>query len=290
MKKFTYLWPTTLKEAFSLLASHGEKAKLIAGGTDVMVWIKTMPEAPEFLVALKHIPELTHIATNGSFRIGSCTTLTEIARNPVIREQLPVLIDAVENIGSVQVRNVGTIGGNICNAAPSADTGVALLTLGAKVRIVSAAGEKTVALEDFFLGPNKTIVAPGEIVAEFLIPQPQPHTGSAYWKHTRRKALQLPLIGIAVALSFGDDLLTCKDAKIALGVAAPTPMRVKEAEKILIGGKIDDALLHQAGQAAAKESRVRDSIRCAAWYRRDMIEVYVRRMGNLARERARNAG
>jgi len=289
MKKFTYLWPTTLKEAFSLLESHGEKAKLIAGGTDVMVWLKTMPEAPELLVALKHIPELTHIAANGSIRIGSCTTLTEIQRNPIIREQLPVLIDAVKNIGSVQIRNVGTIGGNICNAAPSTDTGVALLTLGAKVRIVSATGEKTVELEDFFLGPNKTVLAPGEIVAEFVIPQPQAHTGGAYWKHTRRKALQLPLIGIGVGLSLEDDLLTCKDAKIALGVAAPTPMRAKEAEKILIGGRIDDALLERAGEAAAKESRVRDSIRCAAWYRRDMIKVYVKRMGALARERALKA-
>lgn len=287
MNQFTYLWPTTLKETFLLLESHGEKATLIAGGTDMMIWLKTTRKPPAVLVALKHIPEFNHISANGSIRIGSCTTLTEIQRNPVIREQLPVLIDAVSNIGSVQIRNVGTIGGNICNAAPSSDTGVALLTLGAKVRIVSSTGEKTVELEDFFLGPNKTILAPGEIVAEFVIPQPQPHTGGAYWKHTRRKALQLPLIGVGVTLSFEDDLLTCNDARIALGVAAPTPMRAKEAEKILIGGTIDDALLTQAGEAAANESHVRDSIRCAAWYRRDMIKVYVKRMGNLARERAR---
>lgn len=289
MNKFAYLRPATLKEAFSLLENYGEKAKVIAGGTDVMVGLKATREEPEFLIALKHLPELSYISGNGSIRIGSCATLTEIQRNPVIRERLPVLKDAVDNIGSVQIRNVGTIGGNICNAAPSSDTGVALLTLGAKVRIVSSDGEKTVGLEDFFLGPNQTILAPGEIVAEFIIPQPQPHSGGAYWKHTRRKALQLPLIGIGVTLSFKDDLLTCTDAKIALGVAAPTPMRAKEAERILIGHTIDNALLKQAGEVAVKESRVRDSIRCAAWYRRDMIKVYVKRMGDLAWERARNA-
>ena len=289
MNRFAYLLPKTLKEAFLLLENYGEKAKIVAGGTDVMVGLKTTRKAPEVLIALKHIPELNHISGNGSIRIGSCTTLTEIQRNPVIRERLPVLKDAVDNIGSVQIRNVGTIGGNICNAAPSADTGVALLTLGAKVGIVSSSGAKTVELEDFFLGPNKTVLAPGEIVSEFIIPQPQPHTGGAYWKHTRRKALQLPLIGIGVTLSFEDDLLTCKDAKIALGVAAPTPMRAKEAERILIGCNIDNALLNQAGEAAVKESRVRDSLRCAAWYRRVIIKVYVRRMGNLAGERARKA-
>ena len=288
MNKFTYLWPRTLKETFLLLENYGEKAKLIAGGTDVMVWLKTTREAPEVLISLKHIPELNNISVNGTIRIGSCTTLTAIQRSSIIREKLPVLKDAVDNIGSVQIRNVGTIGGNICNAAPSADTGVALLTLGAKVRIVSSGGEKTEDLENFFLGPHKTILASGEIVSEFVFPQPPRHTGGAYWKHTRRKALQLPLIGVGVTLSFEDDLLTCTDAKIALGVAAPTPMRVKEAEKILIGCKIDNDLLNKAGEAAVKESRVRDSIRCSAWYRRAMIKVYVRRMGNLAWERARN--
>jgi CO/xanthine dehydrogenase FAD-binding subunit len=289
MNKFAYLRPVTLQEVFSLLKDYGEKAKVIAGGTDVMVGVKARKEVPAFLIALKHLPELSYISGNGSIRIGSCTTLTAIQRDPIISERVPVLKDAVDNIGSVQVRNVGTIGGNICNAAPSSDTGVALLSLGAKVQIVCSDGERTVALEDFFLGPNKTILAPGEIVSGFVIPQPQPYTGGAYWKHTRRKALQLPLIGVGVTLSLGEDLLTCKDAKIALGVAAPTPMRAKEAERILIGHKIDNGLLDKAGEVAARESRVRDSIRCAAWYRRAMIKVYVRRMGNLACERARNA-
>jgi len=287
MKRYDYLKPTTMEEALSLLVQYKGKAKIVAGGTDVMVWLKTKWEAPEVLISLKHIRELNHISENGSFSIGSVTTLAAIQKHPAIRKEFPVLIDAVNNIGSVQIRNVGTIGGNICNAAPSADTGVALLTLGAKVKIVAANGGRTVSLEDFFLGPNKTVLTSEEIVSNFTIPRPQPNSGGAYWKHTRRKALQLPLVGIGVTLSFEDDLATCKDAKIALGVAAPTPMRAKEAENVLRSKQISEALLREAGETAAKESRVRDTVRCSAWYRRDMIRVYVKRMGLLAWERAR---
>ena len=287
MKKFDYLKPTTMEEALSLLEKHKGEAKIVAGGTDVMVWLKTQWKAPEALISLKHIPELNHISENGSFTIGSLATLASIQKHPAIRETFPVLIDAVNNIGSVQIRNVGTIGGNICNAAPSADTGVALLTLGAKVKIVGSKGEKIVDLEDFFIGPNETVLTPEEIVSEFIIPRPQSITGGAYWKHTRRKALQLPLVGIGVTLSFEDDLVTCNEAKIALGVAAPTPIRAREAEEILRGKQIDEALLRKAGETAADKSRVRDTVRCSAWYRRDIIRVYVRRMGTLAWERAR---
>lgn len=290
MKKFAYLKPTTMEEALSLLEKYKKKAKIVAGGTDVMVWLKTKWETPEVLISLKHIPELNHISENGSFSIGSLATLASIQKHSAIREAFPVLIDAVNNIGSIQIRNVGTIGGNICNAAPSADTGVALLTLGAKVKIVGVKGEKTVDLEDFFVGPNETVLTPEEIVSEFVIPRPQPNTGGAYWKHTRRKAMQLPLVGIGVALSFEDDLLTCSDAKIALGVAAPTPMRATGAEEILRGKQINEALLNEAGETAVSESRVRDTVRCSAWYRRDIIKVYVRRMGMMAWERARKQG
>lgn len=286
MKKYDYLKPTTLQQALSLLEAYQGKAKIVAGGTDVMVWMKTKWGVPEALISLKHIPELNHISENGSFRIGSATTLASIQKHPALREAFPVLIDAVNNIGSVQIRNVGTMGGNICNAAPSADTGVALLTLGAAVKIAGTKGERTVALEDFFVGPNQTILTPEEIVSEFILPRPQPHTGGAYWKHTRRKALQLPLVGIGVTLSFEEDLLTCKEVKIALGVAAPTPMRAREAEHVLRGKPVDEARLMEAGETAAKESRVRDTVRCSAWYRREMIRVYVKRMGMLAWERA----
>ena len=169
MRKFDYLKPTTMEEALSLLEKYKGKGKITAGGTDVMVWLKTQWKAPEALISLKHIPELNHISENGGFSIGSLTTLASIQKHPAIREAFPVLIDAVNNIGSVQIRNVGTIGGNICNAAPSADTGVALLTLGAKVKIVSSKGEKIVDLEDFFLGPNETVLTPEEIVSESII-------------------------------------------------------------------------------------------------------------------------
>jgi len=192
----------------------------------------------------------------------------------------------VENIGSVQIRNVGTIGGNIVNGAPSADGAIPLLTLGAQVRIVGPEGERTVALEDFFIGPGKTCLKSGEILSEFIVPKLPAHTGAAYWKHMRRGAMELAILGVGVLISLEDDMKTCAEARIGLGVLAPTPIRAKRAETFLKGKKMDEEILKAAGNTAAKECKARDSIRGKAWYRRDMVELFVRRMAKVAMERA----
>jgi len=286
---FDYLMPTTLDEAISLFTSHGEQAQYVAGGTDVMVKIKEGKISPQYLISLRHLQEgLDHIEyKSGELKIGALATHRMLELSPVIRRDFPILIDAVENIGSVQIRNVATIGGNIANAVPSADGAIPLITLGARVRIKGPRGERSIALEDLFVGPGRTTLEKGEILLEFVIPELPPHTGGAYWKHTRRAAMELPLLGVAVLLSLDNDLQTCAEARIGLGVLGPTPMRAKKAEATLKGKRLDDEILEEAGKAAAAECKARDSIRGKAWYRRDMVEVLVQRMARLAMERAR---
>jgi len=287
VNNFEYLMPTTINDAISLHEKYGEGAKYIAGGTDVMVKIKEGKISPQCLISLRHLQDFDHIIyENGELRIGAMVTHRMLELSPIIRKEFPILTDAVENIGSVQIRNVATIGGNIVNAVPSADGAVPLITLGAEVRVIGPKGERIIGLEDFFIGPGQNSLKSGEILVEFRIPNLLSHTGGAYWKHTRRAAMELPILGVAVLISLDDDMKTCTEARIGLGVVAPTPMRAKNAEAILKGNKVDDEILKKAGEAAAQECKARDSIRGKAWYRRDMVELFVQRMAILAMERA----
>lgn len=283
-----YFRPKSIEEAISLSQRYGEKAKYIAGGTDVIVKIKDRQIRPQYLISLKHILNIDQIRyENGELKIGSLVTHRKLELSPVIRKHFPILIDAVENIGSVQVRNIATIGGNIANAAPSADGAIPLITLEAFVHIVGPKGEKTVPLEDIFIGPGQTSLEHGEILIEFRIPKLSPRTGAAYWKHMRRAAMELPLLGVAALIFLEDDFTTCKDARIGLGVLAPTPIRAKNAEQSLKGKKVTDDLLKHAGEVAAKECKARDSFRGEAWYRRALVEVLIQRVIKISIERAR---
>jgi carbon-monoxide dehydrogenase medium subunit len=283
--------PKTIDEAISMCVNHGEKARYIAGGTDVMVKVKEGKLAPGYLISLRHIRGLDRLEyKNGELRIGALVTHRRLELSGIIRRHFPILLDAVTHIGSVQVRNVATIGGNIVNAVPSADGAIPLITLGAEVHIRGPKGERSMALEDFFIGPGQTLLEPGEIVTEFVVPPLPLRTGGAYWKHTRRAAMELPIMGVAVQVSLREDMRSCADARIGLGVLAPTPMRARNAEAILKSGELDDELLAKAGRAASEECKARDSIRGVAWYRRDMVEVFVRRMTRVAMGRAASDG
>jgi CO/xanthine dehydrogenase FAD-binding subunit len=211
----------------------------------------------------------------------------DIEKSSVVRLNYPILHDAVKNIGSVQIRNVATIGGNLVNAVPSADGAIPLIALDGKAHIYGAKGRRTVDLRRFFLGPGQCDLERGEILMEIVIPPLLPCTGGAYVKHGRREAMELPMLGVGTLLSLEEDVTTCTQARICLGVAAPTPLRCLEAEKYLVGKTVDEISLAEAGRLAGEESRVRDSIRGLAWYRREMVGVLVKRMGMKALERAR---
>jgi CO/xanthine dehydrogenase FAD-binding subunit len=286
LRTFQYLKPTRLSEALDLLGSYRDKARIVAGGTDLMVQWKKRLISPQFLVSVRNIPELHAVSLEGELRIGSATTHRTLELSSELKQRFPIIYDAVSNLGSVQVRNSATIGGNLCNAAPSADTAPPMLVLEAGVHIAGANGERSVPIENFFKGPGRTVVQADELVTHFTVPAPPPNTGMAYWKHTRRKAMDLPILGVAVMLSFEEDLQTCRRARIGLGVAAPTPMRAREAEAYLEGKTVNEEVLGQAGEIAASHARPRTTIRGSEWYRRDMIRVLVKRTALICRQRA----
>ncbi len=289
MRKFTFLVPKTLDEAISMHQSYAGRAKFVAGGTDVLVKLKEGKLSPDYLISLRRIagaeqPRLNN--TTGELLISAFTTHRMIEKSPLVRARYPILHDAVRNIGSVQIRNVATIGGNLVNAVPSADGAIPLIALDGKVRLYGPKGQRTMDLGRFFLGPGQCDVQEAEILAEIVIPPLAPRTGGAYVKHGRREAMELPMLGVGVLFALDEDLLTCTKARICLGVAAPTPFRALEAEKYLTGKPVTEEVLAEAGRIAGGESRVRDSIRGVAWYRREMVGVLVKRMGLTALERA----
>jgi aerobic carbon-monoxide dehydrogenase medium subunit len=288
MKPLEYLKPKTVEEAMSLMESYGEAAKYIAGGTDLMVKIKEKKIAPDFLISLSHISGMDHIVLdeNGRLHIGSLATHRSIEFSHIIKTHFPILHDAVINIGSVQIRNVATIGGNVVNAVPSADGAVPLLALDADARVIGPKGERIIPLKDFFIGPGMTLLERGEIVLEFIIPKLMPRTGSAYWKHTRREAMELPILGVAGVISLDEGKRKCLKARIGLGVAAPTPVRSLGAEACLEGKEITDETIALAAETAASEAKVRDTVRGEAWYRREMVGVLTQRVINMCLERA----
>ena len=291
MHKFTYLVPQNLDEAISLHESHGDRARYVAGGTDVMVKLKAGKIAPDYLISLRHITGLDQPQLNpdtGELAIGAFVTHSSLEHSPLIKRHYPIIHDAVSNIGSVQIRNVATIGGNLVNAVPSADGAIPLIALDARAHIYGTKGKRSLDLIHFFEGPGQTVLEAGEILTEIVIPPLPPRSAGAYKKFGRREAMELPLIGVAVLLSLDPESNVCVKARICLGVAAPTPIRTLSAERHLKGKIVDEALLAEAGQMAADESRVRDSIRGVAWYRREMVAVLVRRMGMRCLERIEN--
>jgi CO/xanthine dehydrogenase FAD-binding subunit len=286
VRSFEYLKPTSLAKALELLSDLGPRAKVMAGGTDLMIQWKRKLLSPEYIISLRNVPELSSLSMDGELVVGSAVTHRTLELSTGIRDSFPVISDAVGNLGSVQVRNSATIGGNICNAAPSADTAPPLLVLDSVVRIQSADSRREVGISDFFKGPGRTVLNPNEMVTRFTIPLPLPNTGMAYWKHTRRKAMDLPILGVAVLISLESDLRTCKKARIGLGVAAPTPMRALDAEKFLEGKELDEKVFAEAGKIASVKASPRTTIRGSEWYRRDMIGVLVKRTGLICLARA----
>ncbi len=286
MDKFSYLRPTSIEEALEQYAQAEAGAAYLAGGTDLLLKYKKGQIDAGLIISLNGIPELDAIEDRGeTVSIGGRVTLSQLAESSLVAQTFPVLHDAVTHMASVQIRNVATMAGNIVNAAPSADTAPPLLVLGAKLVLQGLTGRRQVELSEFYTGPFETIIQPGEILTEFILPKPKAPASGGYAKLTRRAAMDLALLGVAVQLEFEADSVTCRQAAIGLGVAAPTPIRAPRAEAFLTGRKIDEAALAEAGRIASQEASPRHSVRCEGWYRREMIKVYVKRMGLLALQR-----
>jgi aerobic carbon-monoxide dehydrogenase medium subunit len=272
-----YFEPKTPDEALSLLIKYGEQAKLIAGGTDVMVDIK-YKEEPGVLINIKKIPGLAGIRENGgSLRIGPLTTIRELETSALVRDKLPVLWDASHQFASLQIRNTATIGGNICRASPSGETLSPLLVLEAKGKLAFSEGERIESFNSFFQGPGKSSVGAKGLLTEIEIPIPAAGSKGIYLKHAVRGAMDIAMVGVAVLLTPDAGKNTVQDVRIGLGAVAPTPVRAPRTEALLRGKPLTAALLKEAAAMAASESSPISDQRSSAEYRRWIVEALTRR-------------
>lgn len=268
-----YFEPKNVPEALSTLAREGENAKVIAGGTDVLVDMK-FKEDPGCLVNIKRIPGLNFIRENGnSLLIGPMTTIREIETNNLVRERFSALWDAAHQFASLQIRNTATIGGNICRASPSGEVLAPLLVLGAKVRMAFEDGEKSALLDSFFLAPGKTLLGSRGILTAIEIPYPAERTRSLYLKHAVRGAMDIAIVGVAILATRGSDDKHFSDVRIGLGAVAPTPIRVQRAEAIAQEKPFNQKQVQDAAKEAAAESNPITDHRGSAEYRRWIVEA-----------------
>ncbi len=273
MKSFEFFEPTTLAEASSLFAQ--KHAQLLAGGTDLVIGMKAYTETPETVISLQKIPGLDGITTDNdkSISIGAMTKVRQVELSEDIQQYHTALAEGASEIGSIQIRNLATIGGNIAHASPAADTVAGLLVADAQVDIASADGERSVPINELFTGPGQTVLKPGEIITQFRLLHPA--SGSHYIKHKIREVMDLAFIGVASAVNMQNGVI--KEARIGLAAVAPTPIRATEAENLLSGKTPTPELLAQAGEAAAAATSPISDLRCSAEHRKEMVDVLTRR-------------
>lgn len=273
---FEYYGPENVPEACQLLARFGTRAKLLAGGTDLLTKIKKREVKPEIIVSLNRIDQLKSITyqKDRGIIIGARATQNEMAKSPLLRQRYSSICEAAHHMANNQIRNTGTVGGNIVNAVPSADLPPILIALGAAIKLESVREQRVMPLEEFHTGVHQSVIAPDEILTEIVVPD-QEMTGSTYIRFGLRRSGALAVVSVAVAVQMEGEV--CREARIALGAAGPVPMRARNAEDLLRDKVINEALLEKAGIAASQECNPRSSIRGSEEYRRDLVRVLTRR-------------
>lgn len=278
LPEFDFLRPKTLPEALSMLAGD---VMPIAGGTNVIADLRAEKHHPRALVDLSRLAELRGIRRDGLGRghiaIGGGTTITELLREPLIAQHAAALVQAARVFANPLIRNRATVGGNLVDASPAADTAPPLLALDAEVELTSAAGTRRVPLADFFTGVRATVRRPDELLTAIRWPLPTPHTHTAFYKLGLRKADAISVVSVAVAVTF-DNVGRCAQARIALGAVAPRPLRAPAAEAVLLGEKLTPAVIGEAARLAGEAASPISDIRGSAAYRRQVTEVVVRRL------------
>ena len=287
MSEMRYEAAKTLQAAVALLLGATGQARVLAGGTDLVIQMRAGRIAPELLVDIKGIPEMTSIvAGSGGYRVGAAVTCMQLIEDAAFGHEWPGVIDGVKFIGSIQVKGRATLGGNLCNASPAADSVPALIAAGARVSIVGPAGRREAPVEEIALGPGKTSLARGEIVAAILLPRRAPRSGDAYLRFTPRTEMDIAVVGAGVNLSF-DEQGVCSQARVALGAVAERALLVPEAAAALIGSRVDAAALARLAVAARAASRPIDDKRGTREFRLEVVGVMATRAAEIAVDRAR---
>ncbi|MBW1804238.1 MAG: FAD binding domain-containing protein [Deltaproteobacteria bacterium] len=288
MHPFEYQKVSTLSDAVDAIADSKGLSVLMAGGTDLLLRIKEGVIRPERVIDMKGIPQMSGISISGDeCIIGTMTSIRALETSSDLRAHAPLLGQAASKLGSVQVRNRATIGGNLCNAAPSAETAPALLALDAQAEIFGRTGTKIIDLQSFFIGPGSTVLEDGEILTALKIPLTGHRQGAVYYNLTTRNAMDIAFVGVAVLLELDDDDRIDK-ARIALGAVAPTPIRAPSAEKVLEGRAFDRETVRESGELAARACQPISDLRASAAYRREMVRSLCRRGVRAAYDQAKS--
>jgi carbon-monoxide dehydrogenase medium subunit len=274
MNRFEYLEARTLPEAIALLGQD-EGTRIVAGATDFLVRWRQGLWKPRSVLNIKRIPELDQVSYNPAtgVSLGTLVTIRTLERHPLIQEHYPALSQAATTFAGVQIRNLATVGGNICNASPAGDTLPALMAYGAECRLIGPEGERLVPLESFFQGPGRTVLRPTELLVEVHLPRQPPHSGALYIKHSPRSAMDISAVGVASVVTLAGRDGVCQEVRIALGAVAPTVMRARSAEALLRGRRPDAVHIQQAARAAMEEAKPIDDIRGTARHRRAIVEA-----------------
>lgn len=286
--RFELLQPGSLSEALEIKKTYGERAKILAGGTDLLVLLKDRKLKAEAVMSLRRIRDLDFIRVeNGKgVRLGALATHGDVAASGVIQERFPELAEACSQVGAVQVQNLGTVGGNLCNASPAADAAPPLLLMDAQLTLASAAGDRTVPIQDFFLGPRQTVLRADEILKDIFIPEVAGRRGATYLKLGRRQAMEIAIVGLGVAILLNGSDQQVADCRIAMGSVAPIPLRARRSEQVLKSQAIKSELIEEAAEVAAEEASPISDVRGSRGYRLDMIRVLCRRAAHEALARA----
>lgn len=286
---FELLQPRSLQEALEMKKEYGERAKVLAGGTDLLVLLKDRKLKAEAVMSLGKVSELNFVRSEGEggVTLGSLVSHRDMATSRMIQQRFPDLAEACSQVGAAQIQNLGTVGGNLCNASPAADAAPPLLLMDALLTLASTRGERRVSIHDFFLGPRHTVLEPDEILKEIFIPKSSGRRGATYLKLGRREAMEIAIVGIGVAIHLNGSDNLVSECRVAMGSVAPTPVRARTAEEILSNREVTNELIDEVAEVAAEAARPISDIRASAEYRLDMIRVLCRRATSAALARAR---
>jgi carbon-monoxide dehydrogenase medium subunit len=285
MQTIRYEAPESVAAAVQLMNAD-PRAKVLAGGTDLLIQFRAGFQRPSAFIDVKRIPELVSIAFDeGGATLGAAASAAVISEHPEMQRLWPGLVEAVRLIGSTQIQGRSTVGGNLCNASPAADTTCALIVNRAECVIAGPRGQRTVAVEHFCSGPGRTVLERGELLVAVRIPRPAPGTADAYLRLIPRSEMDIAVVGAAVSVTTGAGGI-CRAARVAIGAVAPTALLVPEAADALVNSQVDQAAVELAGQAASAAARPIDDKRGTVAYRRAVAGVLTRRAAVIAAERA----
>jgi carbon-monoxide dehydrogenase medium subunit len=275
LHRFDYYTPATVAEAVELLSAKGDGGKVLAGGTDLMPQMKERGRHPKYIVSIKNIEELRSVSYSASdgLTVGAGMRMTALQREASVKSNYDVIVQGAELIGSLQTQNLATIGGNVCNAAPSADAVPAFVILDAQATIAGPNGSRTVPLAEVITGPGMTSLAPNELLTSLSVASPLPRSAGAYLRHVPRKELDIAVAGVGVYIQLDEAKERVTHARVCLASVAPIPMRAEQAEAALMGQAVTPELIEQAGQVAAGESRPISDQRGSAAFRRQLVKA-----------------